>query len=70
MLQTLKVHETNMFSLSATTELGAYLAGQGVDVVYGGGNYGVMGKMAEGVLQNGGKLTGYIPKFFTGISNS
>ena len=48
-------------------ELGAYLANQGMAVVYGGGQFGLMGKLANSVLKNGGKLTGYIPKFFTGI---
>ncbi len=52
--------------MSVPPELGAYLASEGVAVVYGGGNFGLMGKMADGVLKNGGKLTGYIPKFFTG----
>lgn len=47
-------------------ELGEYLASQHIAVVYGGGGYGVMGKMAGGVLAKGGDLTGIIPKFFTG----
>ena len=47
-------------------ELGACLAGKGIEVVYGGGRFGLMGRMADSLLQNGGKITGIIPKFFTG----
>lgn len=47
-------------------ELGQCLAARGVAVVYGGGDFGLMGKMAHAVLDSGGDLTGIIPKFFTG----
>ncbi len=47
-------------------ELGHCLADNGVDVVYGGSRFGIMGKMADAVLAKGGNLTGIIPKFFTG----
>jgi len=32
-------------------------------LVYGGGNIGLMGVLADGVLLNGGKVTGVIPEF-------
>jgi uncharacterized protein (TIGR00730 family) len=35
----------------------------GIDVVYGGGGIGLMGKIADAVMQNGGKITGVIPSF-------
>lgn len=41
--------------------LGAYLARQGVDVVYGGGKVGLMGVIANSALQAGGKVIGVIP---------
>lgn len=41
--------------------LGEYLARQGVDVVYGGGNVGLMGVIANAALQAGGKVIGVIP---------
>jgi len=41
--------------------LGQYLAKQGVDVVYGGGNVGLMGVIANSVLDAGGKVIGVIP---------
>lgn len=47
-------------------ELGTCLASKKISVVYGGGRFGIMGKMADSVLAHQGKLTGIIPKFFTG----
>ena len=44
-------------------ELGKYLAQQNITVIYGGGNMGLMGRVADGSLQNGGKVTGIIPNF-------
>jgi len=34
-----------------------------LNVVYGGGGIGLMGKLADAVLENGGKITGVIPSF-------
>lgn len=50
--------------LDSATELGACLAGRGVEVVYGGGRFGLLGAMGEAVVANGGKLTGIMPEFF------
>lgn len=44
-------------------ELGKYLASQEIELVYGGSNSGTMGKVADGVLENGGKATGVLPHF-------
>jgi uncharacterized protein (TIGR00730 family) len=44
-------------------KLGSLLAKTGMDVVYGGGGIGLMGKLADAVLANGGKITGVIPSF-------
>ncbi|MCU0462176.1 MAG: TIGR00730 family Rossman fold protein [Bacteroidales bacterium] len=43
--------------------LGTLMARQDMDVVYGGGGIGLMGKLADAVLENGGKITGVIPEF-------
>lgn len=43
--------------------LGAMLAERGIGLVYGGGKVGLMGAVADGVLDNGGKVTGVIPFF-------
>ncbi|HEX7494799.1 MAG TPA: TIGR00730 family Rossman fold protein [Bacteroidales bacterium] len=47
----------------AATSLGKLLAQAGIDVVYGGGGIGLMGRLADSVLANGGKITGVIPGF-------
>jgi uncharacterized protein (TIGR00730 family) len=47
----------------AATSLGKLLAQARIDVVYGGGGIGLMGKLADSVLANGGKITGVIPAF-------
>ncbi len=47
-------------------ELGSYLAEQKIAVLYGGSMFGCMGRLAQSVLDGGGKITGIIPKFFTG----
>ena len=48
----------------AARELGRELAGRGLGMVYGGARVGVMGAVAEGVLQGGGSAIGVIPHFF------
>ena len=42
-------------------ELGKYLAENGIRLVYGGGRVGLMGRIADAVLENGGEVTGIIP---------
>ena len=42
-------------------ELGHLLADQGVGLVYGGGQVGLMGTLADAVLEAGGDVTGIIP---------
>lgn len=49
--------------VETTQELGKYLAEQGIEVVYGGGNVGLMGTIATTVLDNGGKVYGVIPEY-------
>ena len=48
---------------AAAPRLGYLLAHEGIDVIYGGGGIGLMGKLADSVLENGGKITGVIPSF-------
>src|SRR5690349_19773948 len=47
---------------NAAIRLGAELAGRGVRLVYGGGNVGLMGAIADAVLGAGGHVTGVIPQ--------
>jgi uncharacterized protein (TIGR00730 family) len=48
---------------AAATNLGLLLAQAKIDVVYGGGGIGLMGKLADAVLENRGRITGVIPLF-------
>jgi uncharacterized protein (TIGR00730 family) len=43
--------------------LGAALAKRGLTIIYGGARVGLMGAVADGALQNGGKVIGVIPYF-------
>src|SRR5918998_2085472 len=43
--------------------LGRAMAEQGISLVYGGGNVGLMGTVAKSVLDHGGYVTGIIPDF-------
>ncbi|MCG8528604.1 MAG: TIGR00730 family Rossman fold protein [Opitutales bacterium] len=43
-------------------EFGKHLAGEGIQLVYGGGNVGLMGAIADGCLEAGGTVTGVIPE--------
>ncbi|MDJ0685696.1 MAG: TIGR00730 family Rossman fold protein [Alphaproteobacteria bacterium] len=47
----------------AATRLGATMAAEGVRLVYGGGQVGLMGLVADAVLAGGGAVTGVIPEF-------
>jgi len=49
--------------VAVAATLGSLLAHEGIDVVFGGGGIGLMGKLADAVLENGGKITGVIPAF-------
>jgi uncharacterized protein (TIGR00730 family) len=42
--------------------VGGYLARRGIELVYGGGNVGLMGEVATGALGAGGRVTGVIPE--------
>lgn len=43
-------------------ELGKRIAAEGFGLVYGGGNVGLMGIMADAVLDSGGEVIGVIPE--------
>ena len=49
--------------LKAVNDLADVLVNKGIDLVFGGGRVGVMGLMADAVLQRGGKAIGVIPQF-------
>jgi uncharacterized protein (TIGR00730 family) len=43
-------------------EVGTLLAKNGITLVYGGGNIGLMGELARTTLEHGGRVIGVIPK--------
>ncbi len=49
---------------TAVRELGAWIGGSGHALVYGGSKCGLMGELAESVLEAGGEVTGVEPQFF------
>lgn len=49
---------------TAASELGAWIGAHGHALVYGGSKCGLMGMLAESVLNSGGRVTGVEPQFF------
>ena len=49
--------------MDAAASFGRVLAKDNIGLVYGGGSVGLMGALAEAVLDGGGRVTGVIPKF-------
>ena len=48
-------------------QLGQIIAARGFGLVYGGGQRGLMGAVADGVIASRGSVTGIIPKFLENI---
>src|SRR5882672_7536882 len=46
----------------AARELGALLAAEGIELVYGGASVGIMGELADAVQEGGGHVIGIIPQ--------
>lgn len=53
----------NPIYANAAKELGILIGGGNHTLIYGGGNIGLMGIVADAVLEAGGKVIGVIPKF-------
>ena len=51
-------------------QLGTILSKKRVKLIYGGGNKGIMGAVANGVLKAGGKVTGIMPTLLSGLEHS
>ncbi len=43
--------------------LGRFLAGKNIEIVFGGGKFGMMGAIADATLEAGGKVIGVMPDF-------
>jgi len=50
--------------LEAASQMGAALAGRGLQLLYGAGRTGLMGALADGALEAGGEVIGTIPAIF------
>lgn len=50
--------------MEAVEKMGVELARRGHSLVFGAGRHGLMGAVARGVRQGGGKILGVVPKFF------
>jgi hypothetical protein len=50
--------------LDAAAEMGTVLAERSITLIYGGGSTGLMGRLADAVLQHGGQAIGVIPVMF------
>lgn len=48
-------------------ELGEKFAEREIRLIYGGGNMGLMGAVADAVMTNGGQVTGVIPNFLAAL---
>lgn len=48
--------------LQAASDLGQALAARGLGLVYGGSRIGLMGRLAQAVLDAGGEVTGVMPR--------
>lgn len=50
--------------MTAAYQMGRALAARDLEIVYGAGSTGLMGALADGALDSGGKVTGIIPGYF------
>lgn len=47
-------------------DLGSSLVAKNIGLVYGGGRLGLMGAVANSVIEGGGDIVGVVPEFFEG----
>ena len=52
----------NPIYIEHATQLGKWLAANSIGLIYGGGSVGIMGAVANAVMNNGGKVIGVIPE--------
>jgi len=55
---------SNSTYFQAAADMGREIAARSLTLVYGGGGTGMMGKLADAVLQNHGQVVGIIPELF------
>ena len=55
--------------ISHAQQLGYLLAQKNITLIYGGGNKGMMGAVANAVLENGGRVTGIMPRILSTLEH-
>ncbi|MCL2798923.1 MAG: TIGR00730 family Rossman fold protein [Endomicrobia bacterium] len=53
----------NKVFIETAVELGRFITSEKMELIYGGGKTGLMGALADSVLESGGKVIGIIPEF-------
>jgi uncharacterized protein (TIGR00730 family) len=53
---------SNPLYTTHAAELGHWMAARGIRLIYGGGGKGLMGTVADAMIEKGGKVTGVIPE--------
>ncbi len=59
--------KVNSNYVETARKFGKILAENKLELVYGGGSVGLMGVLADSVLENGGRVTGVIPRFMVEV---
>lgn len=59
--------KVNSQYVETARKLGKILAENDLELVYGGGSVGLMGVLADSVLENDGRVTGVIPRFMVEV---
>jgi uncharacterized protein (TIGR00730 family) len=57
----------NPVYFQATEKLAIEFVSAGIEVVYGGGATGLMGKLADTIIEKGGKIKGIMPRFMNEV---
>lgn len=57
---------TDPIFMQHARELGDYMAKNNITLIYGGGKKGLMGAVADAVMENNGKVVGIIPEILIG----
>ncbi len=58
---------TNPIYAEVAKELGRAMAERNIRLIYGGGGFGLMGNVADTVMEHGGEVTGVIPNFLADL---
>lgn len=55
--------QVNPVYFETARKLGEFFAKNEIEAIYGGGSIGLMGTLADSILENNGKIIGIIPRF-------